>query len=113
MENGTEGVINTLLQRGSGSPAPINKGSMISRGYGFCGLFKCIPTKLVEKTALGVASENITYCNTLTRCLQQKLLENVRLLEGKSQMEVSLNDVPVSTSTTIYPFRTYIENHMN
>ena len=30
-----------------------------------------------------------------------------------SQVDVSLNDVPVSSSTTTYPYRAYIENHLN
>ena len=30
-----------------------------------------------------------------------------------SQLDVSLNDVSVSSSTTMYPYRAYIENHLN
>jgi len=30
-----------------------------------------------------------------------------------SQVDVSLNDVPISSSTTTYPYRAYIENHLN
>ena len=30
-----------------------------------------------------------------------------------SQVDVSLNDVPVSSSTTTYPYRAYTENHLN
>ncbi len=30
-----------------------------------------------------------------------------------SQVDVSLNDVPVSTATTTYPYKAYIENHLN
>ena len=30
-----------------------------------------------------------------------------------SQLDVSLNGVSVSSSTTMYPYRAYIENHLN
>ncbi len=62
-----------------------------------------LEVKAVIKQANGEISPKTTHIAPVNNTLQSLF----------SQVDVSLNDVPVSSSTTTYPYRAFIENHLN